>query len=150
RVDAIFRATCPDLPIPVTTTRPCAARIRSTAAAKLPLRPSRSAAASASTPPPSASKVRRADAIAACARSLVALAGFGLAMGVLVARKGLFVRLEASDLLTPADGPNLISREFSLPRGPGVLWQVRCQRQRRQYGGAARPRCLRRAPARAP
>src|SRR5262245_44926432 len=42
--------------------------------------PSRNAAASASTPLPSASRVRSADAIADGARSLVTLAGFGLAM----------------------------------------------------------------------
>src|SRR5262245_17736927 len=80
KVDAIFRPTCPDFPMPVTMTRPCAARITSTAAANDALRPSRNAAPSASTPLPSASRVRSADSIAACALSLVAPAGFGFAM----------------------------------------------------------------------
>ena len=42
--------------------------------------PSRKAVASASMPLPSESSVRNADAIAACARSLFILAGFGLAI----------------------------------------------------------------------
>src|SRR6185437_6980271 len=80
KVEAILRPTWPDLPMPVTITRPCAARIRSIAAAKLEPRPLRSAVASASMPPPSASSVRKAESMAACARSLVMSAGLGLAM----------------------------------------------------------------------
>src|SRR5665811_440115 len=80
KVEAILRPTWPDLPMPVTITRPCAARIRSTAAAKVAPRPSRSAVASATIPPPSESSVRSAESIAACARSLLISAGLGLAM----------------------------------------------------------------------
>src|SRR6478736_6157143 len=66
--------------MPVTTTRPCAVRMRSTAPANGVPSPSRNAAARASMPLPSASSVRNADAIAACARSLVTWTGFGRGM----------------------------------------------------------------------
>ena len=66
-VAAILRATWPDLPSPVTMTRPLASRIRSTAAAKAgPSGPCR-ADAIAVMPLPSASSVRSADCTAAFA-----------------------------------------------------------------------------------
>src|SRR5450830_1100648 len=81
KVAAILRPTWPDLPMPVTITRPCAARIKSMAAMKpAPMR-SRIAAASASTPLASASSVRKAESMAACARSLFTSAGLNLAIG---------------------------------------------------------------------
>src|SRR6202142_566801 len=80
KVEAILRPTWPDLPMPVTIPRPCAARVRASAAAKLAPRPSRSAVASASMPPPSASSVRKAESIAACARVLLISAALSLAM----------------------------------------------------------------------
>src|SRR3974390_2176247 len=78
-VEAIFAPTWPDLPMPVTITRPSTFRISLTAATKPPLRPLRSAARKASMPPPSASSVRRADAIAPSGRELSA--GSGKAIG---------------------------------------------------------------------
>ena len=61
RVAAILRATWPDLPSPVTITRPLASRIRSTAAANAAPSGPCSAAAIAAMPLPSASSVRSAD-----------------------------------------------------------------------------------------
>src|SRR5690349_20934431 len=54
--------------------------MRSTAPANEVPKPSRNATASASTPLPSASSVRKADAIAACVRPLVTWTGFGRAI----------------------------------------------------------------------
>src|SRR5262249_49689862 len=62
-VAAIFLATWPDLPMPVTMTRPLAARIRSTAAMNPRPRPSWMAAARPPMPPASASSVRSADSM---------------------------------------------------------------------------------------
>src|SRR3984885_5411488 len=61
-VAAILRATWPDLPMPVTMTRPRAWRMVSTAAAKRAPRPSDMAAASAVSPPDSVANVRSAEA----------------------------------------------------------------------------------------
>ncbi len=61
KVAAILRAMWPDLPMPLTMTRPLASRIISTAAMKGCPRPSCMAAARAVTPPASASSVRKAD-----------------------------------------------------------------------------------------
>src|SRR3954466_10360749 len=60
-VAAILRPIWPDLPSPVTMTRPFALRIRSTAWAKLAPSGPRRAAASALIPPLSVSSVRSAD-----------------------------------------------------------------------------------------
>src|SRR6185312_1206528 len=62
----------PDLPRPVTISRPRAVRITSVAATKAGPSSDLSAAASAVTPPASASKVRNADSIAAFACSVMA------------------------------------------------------------------------------
>jgi hypothetical protein len=69
RVAAILRPTWPDLPMPVTITRPRAWRIRSTAAMNACPSPLLIAAASALMPPASASSVRNAEAISASACS---------------------------------------------------------------------------------
>jgi hypothetical protein len=61
KVAAILRPIWPDLPSPVTISRPLAFRIRSAAATKGARRSDCSAAESAAIPPPSASSVRRAD-----------------------------------------------------------------------------------------
>src|SRR6201991_359505 len=85
KVAAILRATWPDLPSPVTITRPLAWRIRSAAAAKaVPSGPC-SAAAIAVTPLLSVSSVRRADCTAALAGwgsvpDDFVISGFGLAI----------------------------------------------------------------------
>src|ERR1700730_16312421 len=60
-VAAILWPTCPDLPMPETTTRPRATRIMSTAAVNAGPRPSCMAAVSAAIPPASASSVRSPD-----------------------------------------------------------------------------------------
>src|ERR1700689_547821 len=62
-VAAIFLPTWPDLPMPVTITRPRALRIVSTAATKGAPSPSHMAAASAATPSRSVSSVRSAEAM---------------------------------------------------------------------------------------
>src|SRR4030088_3165054 len=62
-VAAILWPTWPDLPIPLTTTRPRAPRISSIAAAKGCPRPFCMAAASAEMPLPPASRVRKAESI---------------------------------------------------------------------------------------
>ena len=67
KVAAILRATWPDLPRPVTMTRPLASRIRSTAAANAVPSDPCNAADSAEMPLPSASNVRTADWTAAFA-----------------------------------------------------------------------------------
>ncbi len=81
KVAAILRPTWPDLPMPVTITRPRAPRIRSTAATKARPSPSWMAAESAAMPPASASSVRTADAIkvALVCRSFgLCSSGFGM------------------------------------------------------------------------
>ena len=60
-VAAILWLTCPDLPMPVTITRPRTPRISSMAATKGAPSPLRIAAVSAATPPASASRVRIAE-----------------------------------------------------------------------------------------
>ncbi len=65
RVAAILRAMCPDLPMPVTITRPGFERIRSMAATKVAPSPLCRAAESALSPPASTSRARTADAIKA-------------------------------------------------------------------------------------
>ena len=83
KVAAILRATWPDLPRPVTITRPLALRISSMAAAKAAPSGPRRAAEMAAMPLPSASRVRSADCTASLAGSGpddFAISGFGLAM----------------------------------------------------------------------
>src|SRR5829696_1564267 len=85
KVAAILRPIWPDLPSPVTISRPLAFRIRSAAATNGARRSDCNAADSAAIPPPSASSVRRADWTAASAGSVpddFAISGFGLAMSV--------------------------------------------------------------------
>ncbi len=65
RVAAILRPTWPDFPMPVTMTRPRAARMVATVAAKGSPRPSVIASASAARPSRSVSSVRSADAMQA-------------------------------------------------------------------------------------
>ncbi len=102
--------TWPDLPMPVTMTRPCAARISSIAAAKLAPSPSRSAVASASMPPPSASSVRSAEFDRRLrVRSLLDVGWFKsghikfgpCSFAVLIARIEPRVRFAASQTLMP-------------------------------------------------
>ena len=76
RVAAILRPTWPDLPMPVTITRPRAWRISSTAAMKACPSPSPIAAASALMPPASVSSVRSAEAISASDGAAVCLRSF--------------------------------------------------------------------------
>ena len=76
RVAAILRPTWPDLPMPVTITRPRAWRIRSTAAMKASPSPSPIAAAKALIPLASVSSVRNADVISASACAAVRLRSF--------------------------------------------------------------------------
>src|SRR6478752_9662310 len=85
KVAAILRPIWPDLPSPVTISRPLAFRIRSAAATKGVRRSDCRAAEMAAIPPASASSVRRADWTAASAESVPdesAISGFGLAMSV--------------------------------------------------------------------
>src|ERR1700679_93510 len=82
-VAAILRAIWPDLPSPVTMTRPLACRIRSVARAKAAPRSDRSAASIAAMPLPSASRVRKADWTAALTGSVpvgLAISGFEAGM----------------------------------------------------------------------
>src|SRR5262249_29548163 len=65
------RATCPDLPMPVTIKRPCAPEIKSTAAMKARPSPSWMAAASVVSPVASTSSVRTAEAIRSPLRALI-------------------------------------------------------------------------------
>nr|CAD5250542.1 conserved hypothetical protein [Bosea sp. 7B] len=62
-VATILRPTWPDLPMPVTITRPEAARIISTAAMKGSARPLPIASCKASSPARSVAMVRRAEAL---------------------------------------------------------------------------------------
>src|SRR2546423_3906487 len=71
KVAAILRPAWPDLPMPVTISRPRAAWISSTAAVNDCPRPSWMADASAVMPPASASSVRTAEAIDSAPRSLL-------------------------------------------------------------------------------
>jgi hypothetical protein len=64
RVAAIFVPICPDLPIPVTITRPLAARMRWTVSQKASPRPFDSAEDRASRPARSVAIVRRAESMA--------------------------------------------------------------------------------------
>jgi hypothetical protein len=83
KVAATLRPTWPDLPRPVTISRPLASRIRSTAVVKAGPRSARSAASSAAMPPPSASSVRSADCtavVAAAGPGELAFSGFELTM----------------------------------------------------------------------
>jgi len=66
-VAATLRPTWPDLPMPVTITRPLTPRMRSIAAVNERPSPLSIAALSALMPPASASRVRTADAIRSCA-----------------------------------------------------------------------------------
>src|SRR5580700_5465853 len=77
-VAAIFLPTWPDLPMPVTMTRPRALRIVSTAATKGAPRPSHMAAASAATPSRSVSSVRSAEAMCGLAAGCIAPASGAL------------------------------------------------------------------------
>src|SRR5204863_7128739 len=82
---AILRPIWPDLPSPVTISRPLAFLMRSAAAVKGARRSDCSAADSAAIPLPSASSVRRADWTAASAELVpddFAISGFGLAISV--------------------------------------------------------------------
>src|SRR5580698_6093725 len=79
RVAAILRPTWPDLPMPVTMTRPRAVRIVSTAAANGAPSPLHIAAASAATPSPSVPSVRTAEAICGLVSALSALAALTFA-----------------------------------------------------------------------
>ena len=83
-VAAILRPTWPDLPMPVTITRPRALRIRSTAATNAIPRPSATASRSAVIPAAPASSVRTAEAtnsLPCTLGCLSVLSGFDLAMG---------------------------------------------------------------------
>jgi hypothetical protein len=71
KVAATFRATWPDLPMPVTINRPCAPEIKSTAAMKARPSPSWMAAASVVSPVASTSSVRTAEAISSPLRALI-------------------------------------------------------------------------------
>ena len=78
KVAAILRPTWPDLPMPVTISRPLDCAISSTAATSGAPSPSRIAATSAAMPPASASSVRSAELDQ---RARVRL-GFGFAFGI--------------------------------------------------------------------
>src|SRR3569833_1169039 len=85
-VAAILRPICPDLPRPVTMTRPLALRIRSVAAANGAPRPFCSVAISAATPSASAASVRSADSMAG-ERDAERAAGCGLEEAIHDVRK---------------------------------------------------------------
>src|ERR1700754_2985315 len=79
---AIFLPMWPDLPRPVTIRRPLALRIRSTAAVNGAPRSASRAAASAAMPLASASRVRRADAIAGDVEGVTEVAARGFEMAI--------------------------------------------------------------------
>ena len=147
KVAAILRPTWPDLPMPVTITRPRARWIRSTAAANERPSPSWIAAMSAVMPAASASKVRTADAINSRALSLVglaALSGFDLAMmsgiGSGAGRGGSVRNPATADYRNEVNGSLTISVLTPLTRGRSTRGPL-LVRRRRQDGGY-RYKCL--------
>ena len=72
KVAAILRATWPDLPMPVTISRPFDRAISSTAATKGVREPAADRRDSAAMPPASVSSVRSADRSAGCTRRVPA------------------------------------------------------------------------------
>src|SRR5580693_6881711 len=107
-VAAIFLPTWPDLPMPVTMTRPRALRIVSTAATKGAPSPSHMATASAATPSRSVSSVRSAEAMCGLAAGCIAPAS-----AVLVVARVANEPLPGARPLCPADYSNKCAYLFS-------------------------------------